>query len=54
MTNEELTVFAALLDGVEGYLCETGYLRYWDMAAVEEARRIVDRATTGTDDSGGA
>lgn len=53
MTKAELKVFAALLDGVEGFLRETGYPRYWDMAVIEKARRIVDRATSRKDDSGG-
>ncbi len=53
MTTEELKVFAALLDGVEGFLCETGYPRYWDMATIEKARRIVNRATSRKDDATG-
>lgn len=53
MNSEELKVFAALLDGVEGYLNETGYARYWDMAVIEQARKIVDRASGQRDGEGG-
>lgn len=53
MSSEELRVFAALLDGVEGFLCETGYSRYWDMDVIEQARRIVGLATGQGGDEGG-
>jgi len=41
MTRDEWIVLAGLLDGVEGFLCEVGYSRYWNMEIVERARQMV-------------
>lgn len=35
---------AAILDGVTGYQCEHGNLRYWDQAAIENARKALASA----------
>lgn len=41
MTEDEWVVFEGLLDGVEGYLAETGRARYWKMEVVVRARQLV-------------
>ncbi len=42
MNDEEVEVFLGLLDGVEGYVAETGYPRYWDPDVIERARRLAN------------
>ncbi len=39
-----MRLLTAMLDGIDGYECEQGDLRYWNRQAVEEARRLADVA----------
>ena len=36
-----LRLIDRLVDGVDGYECENGNLRYWNADAVEEARNVL-------------
>jgi hypothetical protein len=38
---ELLKIIERLIDGIDGYECEHGDLRYWKPADVEEARRLI-------------
>jgi hypothetical protein len=39
--SELIRVIERLVDGIDGYECENGDLRYWNRDAVEAARRIL-------------
>jgi len=39
-----LDLLRAAVDGVDGYESETGHLRYWNAAQIEQARRLLDAA----------
>ncbi len=42
---ELLEVYKALLDGVEGYECENGYItRYWKNDAIKNAQKAISKA----------
>jgi hypothetical protein len=36
-----IRIIERLVDGIDGYECESGDLRYWNRDAVEAARRIL-------------
>jgi len=38
-----LALLHAAIDGVDGYECECGYLRYWDAKKIARAREVLDR-----------
>lgn len=40
---ELLDLLHAAVDGVDGYECECGYLRYWNAEKIERARQVLDR-----------
>ena len=39
---ELLELLHAAIDGVDGYECECGYLRYWDEKKIARARQVLD------------
>jgi hypothetical protein len=41
---ELLEIIRQLIDGVDGYECEHGDLRYWKRAQIEQARRLIGAA----------
>lgn len=53
MTDEEWAILEGLLDGVEGYLSEVGYPRYWKMEVIERARLMVTGRSTNQREGGG-
>lgn len=40
-TDALLRLMERLIDGVDGYECEHGDLRYWNRAEVQHARRLI-------------
>lgn len=43
ISKQELFVLLeAAIDGIDGFESETGYLRYWNVEKITQARRLID------------